>query len=94
MNVMSTNARDPRVLAEEIRNLAAQAYRALHDPLTDARGTRELSRRIADLQGVIDGLASDDLALWLENLRRRVAAPANRAALGSNRRRPMPSPSE
>jgi hypothetical protein len=91
MNVMPSTVCDPRVLAEEIRDLAAQAYQTLHDPLTDARGTRELSRRIADLQGVIGGLASDDLSLWLENLRRRVDAPADPAAVGSNPRRRIPS---
>jgi hypothetical protein len=93
MNVMPPSAHDPHLLAEAIRDLAAQAYQTLHDPLTDAQGTRELSRRIADLQGVIGGLASDDLSLWLENLRRRVDAPAEKSAAGripADRSLPVP----
>ncbi|AGA26971.1 hypothetical protein [Singulisphaera acidiphila] len=95
MNAASTIAPDPHLLAEEVRDLATRAYETLHDPLTDPQETRELSERISHLQGLMGSMASNDLSLWLENLRRRVDAPASHAVTtGSGIRRLAPSPSE
>ncbi|SIO60923.1 hypothetical protein SAMN05444166_6575 [Singulisphaera sp. GP187] len=94
MNAVPTIARDPHLLAEEIRNLATRAYETLHDPLTNPQETRELSKRILQLQGLMGPMASNDLSLWLENLRRRVDAPASQARPGPGVRQltPVPSP--
>lgn len=83
MNAVLSIARDPHLLAEEIRVLAARAYETLHDPLTNPHETRELSERIGHLQETLGSMASDDLRLWLENLRRRVDAPMTQPVAGS-----------
>lgn len=94
MNATPTRLHDPRILADEIRELAARAYQTLHAPLTDARETRKLSQRITELQDVTGDLASDELALWLENLQRRINAPAQPAATVAKPRRLTSSPTQ
>lgn len=85
MNAVPTIARDPHLLAEEIRDIASRAYETLHDPLIDPRETRELSERIGHLQGLMGPMASSDLSLWLANLRRRVEAPRATSVAKSGR---------
>jgi len=63
---------DPPVLAEEDRDLATHAHRALNDPAPEIPEIDELSRRIAHLQYQIRGYPFEQLASWLDNVRQIV----------------------
>jgi hypothetical protein len=72
MSLSSSTQCDPARLAAEVRDLAFEAYRTLHDPFPSTPEAVQLSRRIARLQGKLRSLPAPDLSLWLENLRQRV----------------------
>lgn len=73
MNATSTSSFDPAALAAEVRDLATEAYRTLSDPLDDIPHARQLTERISHLRNHVRGLDAEELALWLENLQRRLS---------------------
>ena len=67
-----SRASDPAALAAEVRALANEAYRSLHQPGTSATEIRALSRRVACLQSQVRGGRSRDHSDWLASLRKAV----------------------
>jgi hypothetical protein len=65
---------DGAPLAASIRSLALQAHRTLNDPAGGGHDHQDLTRQVEDLRRCLADDPSSELALWLEDLGRRIEA--------------------
>jgi hypothetical protein len=65
---------DPARLAEEVRELAADAHRVLNEPVPPTPEIDDLAERVSRLQAQIRGYRFNRLARWLDNVRRIIEA--------------------
>jgi hypothetical protein len=76
----SAGSCDAAGLAVSVRDLAHLAHQTLQDPSGGPHAARELTRRIARLQERFPHTLGNPLAVWLENLRRRVEQASHERA--------------